>query len=675
MCFSSLFAQVGAEVSDEYVYSQKVTPEGIDNYLFVMYYYHEKETYNLRNIQASADPGPIVSLKINPSGTSFLTLSQKKKEMQVALYDLWEANSNLHVFKEGKIATAIGYTPDARRILIATPTELLFFDARLYKPLDRMEMPFAASQLVVSGNGYYLAAASENRLTVWNLEQKSIRKEFEFDTKVNDMIFSADNSTFAILTEDGLLATYDTSNFLIQQSFDGMGEAISCSFHPDGKYISVATGDSRIVILNLLDDQDRTYVDNTQGGITDIRFVRDGKRQIYLVYNTAGSITYKLMSTLAPNYTRLLADELNERMNDWMKMMPGETLDEYNLRVNDETRIKQMQLFEQEISTRMADNLIEMSEVALGNYALESNMLAVNFSTIPTIYLNVPVDEVGDFTNPNDLEFRNVKYGLTRQDKFELIYADIYNKVSGKTYVFDNLNRQPLDFLRSDENFMSLELIQRSNMEEMRLQEIKEEVVDLAKQQQIISEHTQIRVNADIVSEQDANGKQIRNYQIDFAYEVEDGFSAQEDFAPGKYKNEDSGAAQSMLTIIKTALEGDFAQYVQSGKKVRVSITGMADALPINGRIAYDGSYGEFINEPVYKNDDLGTVTVTRREGITQNEQLAFLRATGVKEYITKNIPALSQMDIDYRNNIEVTTGEGGEYRRITVEFTFVDAF
>lgn len=40
-------------------------------------------------------------------------------------------------------------------------------------------------------------------------------------------------------------------------------------------------------------------------------------------------------------------------------MMPGETLEEYNLRVNDETRAQQMRLFEQEIATRMADNLVE----------------------------------------------------------------------------------------------------------------------------------------------------------------------------------------------------------------------------------------------------------------------------------------------------------------------------
>lgn len=670
----TLFAQTGADAG-QYVYKQKVAPQGIDNYLFSTYYYNGKKTYNLRSLPLSSAPGAIKSLKVNPSGTSFAVLAQKGKETHAIVYDLWKANRTLHEFKEVENPTALCYTPDARRILIATSKELLFFNARLYDLLDKMEMPFTPSQLIVSSNGYYLAAAGGNRLVVWNLEQKAIRKEFDIDTVVNDIAFSDDNSTFAVLTADGLLTTYDTRNFLILQSFDAMGNASHCSFHPEGKYLSVVTGDTHIAVINLMDDQDRTYVDNSQGGITDARFVRDGKKQIFLTYNTTADMTYKLMSALAPNYTKLLADELNDRMNDWMKMMPGETLEEYKLRVNDETRAKQIRLFEQEIATRMADNLVQMSEVTLGSYNPESNMLAVNFNTMPTIYLNVPAAEVNDFMDTGNLEFRNAKYGLTKQDKFELIYADVYNKVSGKTYVFDNLDRQSLDYLKSDDNFVPLELVQQSNMEELKLQEIKEKIVNLAKKQNTISDHTQISVNARIVSDQDANGNKIMNYKIDFAYEVEKGFSAQEDFAPGKYKARESGAAQSMLAIVKTAFENDFAQYVKPGKKLRVRITGMADALPINGKIAYDGCYGDFVNEPVYKNNDLSNITVTQAEGITQNEQLAFLRATGVKEYIGENIPSFAKMNTDYQHNIEVTSGKGGEFRRITVEFTFIDAF
>lgn len=101
----------------------------------------------------------------------------------------------------------------------------------------------------------------------------------------------------------------------------------------------------------------------------------------------------------------------------------------------------------------------------------------------------------------------------------------------------------------------------------------------------------------------------------------------------------------------------------------------MADALPINGKIAYDGCYGDYTDEPVYKDNELSSLTVTKASGVTQNEQLAFLRALGVNNYISQNINGFSAMNTDYKYYIEVTKGKGGEFRRINVELTFIDAF
>lgn len=675
MYIPTLFAQVKSNATDLYAYPQTIAPIGIDNYLFSTYYYNGKKTYNLRNLALSSSPGEVVSLKVNPSGTSFAVLFRKGEETGVTVYDLWRTKKTLHEFEDVEGASAICYSPDARKLAIATDKELLYYDARRYMPMDTMPMPFAAEQLVISDNNYFVAAASGKRLAVWNMEDKTLRKELELDTDINGMAFSMDSGTFGVLTADGLLTTYDTQEFFIMQSLDAMGEARHLAFHPEGKYAAVVSGEKRISVVNLLDPSDRSFIDNEEGGMSDARFVRDGKKQIFLTYNTLGSIMYRMMSELTPYYTKLLADELNDRMNTWLKRMPGETLEEYNLRVNDETRMEQMKLLEQEIATRMAENLLGRSEVTLGDYNSENGMLAVNFNTMPPIYLSVPKEEINDFMNADNLEFRNAKYGLTKNDKFELVYADVYNKVSGKTYVFDNRNRRSLDFLKEDSNFVPLALIQQQNMEEMKLQDIKEKVVDAAKRRNRISDHTNITVDAKIVSDVDANGKKIMNYRINFSYEVERDFSAQEDFAPGKYKAEESGAALSMLSVVKAAFEGEFARYVKPGKKLKVKITGMADALPINGKIAYDGCYSDFENEPVYKNDDLGTITVTRQSGVTQNEQLAFLRAVGVKENISANVTGVSTMSTNYLYYIELTEGRGGEFRRINVEFTFVDAF
>lgn len=676
LCLPQLSAQTtNNEERQKYVYPQKVSPTGIDNYLFSTYYYNGKKTYNLRNSVLS-NSDMISAMKINPAGSSFAIVQTKGKKSSVTVYDLWMANKVKHEFEEDMTPVSLCYAPDAKSLVISGDNkELLFFDTRQYALQSKMEIPFVAENIAISSNNYFIAASNGNTLDIWNLQTKELRKSIEADDKINCFTFSADNNLLAVLTADGKLNTYDTRTFFILQSYDAMGTAKYCYFHPEGKYIAIITGDNRISILNLMDETDREYIDNAEGGITDARFLKNGKGEIFLAYNTVNSITYELMSKLSPNYTKLMSDELSDRMNTWMKMMPGETLEEYNLRVNDETRAEQMKLFEQEIATRMADNLVEKSEVTLGNYNPTDNVLALEFNTMPTIYLDVPTEEVSDFMNPGDLEFRNAKYGLTKNDKFELIYADVYNKASGKTYKYDNLDRESFDYMKSDDNFIPLNLVQQSNMDEIKLQEIKESIMNMAKQQKTISDHTKISVDAGIASETDANGKKIMNYNINFSYEVEQGFSTQEDFGPGKYATDQSGAAMSMLAIMKTAFEKDFAQYVQAGKKLRVKITGMADASPINGKIAYNGVYGEYTNEPVYKDNDLSNITVTKESGITQNDQLAFLRAVGVKEYLLQNIPAFSKMNSDYNYYIEVTKEKGSEYRRISVAFTFVDAF
>lgn len=508
LCLPQLSAQTtNNEERQKYVYPQKVSPTGIDNYLFSTYYYNGKKTYNLRNSVLS-NSDMISAMKINPAGSSFAIVQTKGKKSSVTVYDLWMANKVKHEFEEDITPVSLCYAPDAKSLVISADNkELLFFDTRQYALQSKMEIPFVAENIAISSNNYFIAASNGNTLDIWNLQTKELRKSIEADDKINCFTFSADNNLLAVLTADGKLNTYDTRTFFILQSYDAMGTAKYCYFHPEGKYIAIITGDNRISILNLMDETDREYIDNAEGGITDARFLKNGKGEIFLAYNTVNSITYELMSKLSPNYTRLMSDELSDRMNTWMKMMPGETLEEYNLRVNDETRAEQMKLFEQEIATRMADNLVEKSEVTLGNYNPTDNVLALEFNTMPTIYLDVPTEEVSDFMNPGDLEFRNAKYGLTKNDKFELIYADVYNKASGKTYKYDNLDRESFDYMKSDDNFIPLNLVQQSNMDEIKLQEIKESIMNMAKQQKTISDHTKISVDAGIASETDANGK------------------------------------------------------------------------------------------------------------------------------------------------------------------------
>lgn len=297
---------------------------------------------------------------------------------------------------------------------------------------------------------------------------------------------------------------------------------------------------------------------------------------------------------LSPYYGRLVADELKTRMDDWMRQMPGESLEDYQLRVSEANQQKQMRLFEEEIATRMADNLGLMPEIA---------------------------------------------------------------------------------FLETEEGYIPLDLAMQSTMEELKLEEIKSDIVDIAKKQNVISDHTDITVSSKVLTRVDSLGNKKMDYLVDFSYAVEEAYSVQEDFGAGQYKADQSGAASSMLSIIEEAFKGEFSSYVRPGKGLLVKITGMADALPIRGRIPYDGCYGDFGGQTVYMDGEPAILIVTKESGITDNNQLAFLRAYGFKDHIVKNISAFSEMDTDYQYYVEVTEGRGGAYRRVKVQLIFLDAF
>ena len=224
--------------------------------------------------------------------------------------------------------------------------------------------------------------------------------------------------------------------------------------------------------------------------------------------------------------------------------------------------------------------------------------------------------------------------------------------------------------------FVPLEIMQQASREEIQLKEIKEAVIEEKKQDKLITENTQIDVRTEVIPGVDANGNKILNYKVGYQYEViNKEFSAKEDFPSGGYDIERSNAAMSLMKIIKNAFEGDFSKYLSEGKQVKVIVTGSADASPIRGRIAYNGQYGEFIDEPYYKDGNLDNITVTKVSGITTNEQLALMRAAGVKDYIEKNVTTLDNTKNEYEYHVEVAKERGGEFRKINVEFVIMDAF
>ncbi len=659
-------------------YRQPVAPENVDNYLYSMFFSNDRKIYNLKGFVIAETSAPVRDIKVNPAGHSVAALLGGKKP-QVAVFDLNREKRKIGEIKPGKegmtSADAIAYTSDARQLAIADGSTLRFYDARTLKPRSTVTLTGAATLLTANPAGEHIAAAHGNTIDIVVPESGTVVRTLTLASPVRAMRFDNAGNRFGVLTTDGALCLFDGHDFGATATTPVASTATALSFHPDGKYVAVASAGNRITFLNLIDSTDSLTLSDPEGHITDARFIRDGKLTDFIAYTAPASLKYKRIVGFTPNFTKLLEDELNARMLEWTKMRPMETEEDYALRVNDETKERQKKLFANEIATSLAGDLVNHADVTLGGYNPETNMLTLNIGGFQQVYLTMSADEATQFGDGTGLEFRNAVYGITPDDTFELIYADVYNPATGQTYTFNNLDRQSLDFLATDDSFISLDLIKQSSREDARLQDIKDDIIEQARAGSSISEHTHIEASAEIVPSYDASGRRINNYKVDFTYTVDPDFSGKEDFAPGKYLITESPAAESLLALVCRAFATDFAGYVKPGRRLNITMTGTADAMPINRSIPYDGSLGEFDAEPCRIDGDLSPVSVSSAEGIRTNEQLAFMRAQGVRDNLQKGIPALADMDVTYNYGIEVSREKGGAHRRINVSFVFVDAF
>lgn len=663
---------------DEYSFRQRNTPVEIKPYSCTLFSRDRNSVNNIKGVSIHEGKDSIHGMCINPTGLSVgVVSSRKNRNAEANIYSVLEMENRLAKIDSKKlgIPQSMVYFPDGRTVAVATDKGIFFLDLKKYMPYAQItDVPFEAKRMTVSPNGYYLAITDGKKVAVYNIEERTIRKTFDEGAGINDMLFSPDSSDFAVLTDDGVLNIYSTRTFDFRKMVDDLGDALAGAYNFDGKYMAVVTNPNTVAVVNLLRDTDREYYSHESGGTGDVDFISNSTNETFLVYPMLNSLEMRRMPHLKPYYNKLIADEVENRMAEWQKMMPGETMDEYRNRVTEESRARQRRLFEDEISTNLAGNLLEGATMSLGSYDRANGVLALNFDTMPTIFLPVPESEVSQFRNPDDLTLSEVQYGILPDDSFEIVYARVTNRADGKSYVYDNLERATLDYMAA-EDAVSLEVLQQQQMEEIKLQELREKVVNEAKSQNVISDHTSISVDSRVVPDYDANGKKILNYKVTFTYDVDPQFSAVEDFGPGKYHVSESGAASSMLKIVKDAFEGDFSQYIEKGKKLNISLGGTADATPIIRGIPYDGSYGDIENEPVYKDGELSAITVTRQTGIKENDQLAFLRALGVKDFLEKNVDNFKDMNTNYRYEVNVSKDKGSAFRRITVDFTFVDAY
>jgi hypothetical protein len=650
-----------------------------DNTSFFLAYYADSNVNTYKD-KTAASLSNVNCLVLNPTGSSFAVIQKKKVKIysffkkETKLFDIkFKSNSKNKAIK--RLPLSLAYTINADQFFVGFTTgEIIAHDTKKYEPQYTLEGDTSVTFLAASPNNYFIASVAGKRVDIWNLERKTIRMQLQLDAEATGIAFSSDASMLAI-TLPGRLLLYNTRNWENIQSYTFDEIASSPTFNGDDKYLAFIINNRKIAVLNIRKQEIIQEIPE-EGNILACRFFNSHDKA-YLISNRPKAIAYWNANGLNPFYGKIINQEVDKKMNEWVKMMQDESMEEYKIRVNDSTRIKQMELFAQEATTALAKDRISIENPFVGDYNNESNLLAINFTSLPPIEIPVPASELSYFGDNSNLKFDNAVYMLNEEDEFVLAYIEVTNEVNNKVYIYDNIGRTRIEAIETDLNFVPLEILQIASQEASNLESVTENVIEENKQEKLITENTQINVGTEVIADVDAEGNKILNYLINYKYEViNKDFSEREDFPPGSYDIRKSNAAMSLMKIIKNSFEeGDFAKYLKAGKRIKITITGSADGAPIRGKIAYDGRYGNFEAEPYYQNNELNNITVTKTTGITENMQLAFIRAISVKDYLSTNITPLQNTQNNFLYNVEVAEERGGEFRRIHIQFTIINAF
>ena len=599
-------------------------------------------------------------------------------EKKVRLFDPYsnEEGKELYKSKEKNTITSLAYAPDGTYVLVFTQGNKMnkcLTDEKVKNKLAYTAQLAGEPTKVQINKASNVALLLEgDKVEVFNLERGASRKVLNYGQQVLDVDFSDDYREFVVLLADGTFKTVNLTDLKEKKTYPSVLDAKNCIYHTQGKYMIVNTG-KEFQMINLLTSEIDYIISVDGNDALTLDLFTDSFGKDNLLYVKSSTVNIYPLSNIERYHTMDLKRALDFQMDEWAKMLPGETEADYRVRVNDETRAKKALSLENELVTAMAGNLIANSGASLGNYAENDNALAIDFKNMPSIYLNIPSADLNDLNNIEDLEFVNTIYGLDKNDNFEVIYTEARNKNTGKVYLYDNLSREAIAYDQS--SFVPMEVIQLANLEAAKLETMKEEIMEEAKTQNLLTDHTHITVNTEVEQDVDADGNKILNYNVNYMYQVEQEYSARDDFKAGKYVATESNAAVQMLNIIENSIKGDFAKYMNDSKKLIVTVTGSADATPIIGKLRYNGEFGDIENQLAESDGELTNMTITKAAGMTSNEQLALVRAIGVSDYLNKGIFAETTVPVEYKYNIEVSKEEGSEFRRIKVALKFVDTF
>lgn len=199
-------------------------------------------------------------------------------------------------------------------------------------------------------------------------------------------------------------------------------------------------------------------------------------------------------------------------------------------------------------------------------------------------------------------------------------------------------------------------------------------LINLPNEQKLYDE-SYVSIRTEIVEGLKENGEKELNYVYDISYNCKHLEGYTDDYPLGVFDWNASNSCRAICTLTKTFVEGVLDDIFRAGKDVSVKIFSTTDGTDLVGRIPYDGQYGNFRYCPTVFNGEPLRISVDSASGITNNCQLAYIRAQSVRSFLENNVRNLGRTHNDFSYVTRSYADTGSHYRRSSIELTVHDAF
>ncbi len=176
---------------------------------------------------------------------------------------------------------------------------------------------------------------------------------------------------------------------------------------------------------------------------------------------------------------------------------------------------------------------------------------------------------------------------------------------------------------------------------ERAMQRYAEETLRALPNEEKLYDESYITVVADLIDTFYDDGRMRLDLVYRLSYNCKHLEGWTDDYGLGAYDVDSSNSCRAICGLTRTFLERELSDVLEGGREVEVTITSTADGTEFTNKIEYDGRYGDFRYCPVVFNGERLRISVDRTTGITNNCQLAYLRAQGVRAYLEEHVAAL----------------------------------